>query len=67
MDNSRKLNSFAVRLKASNEGRGTVQPTIVVDILATSVCIDNICKLLKGFNDMVDLVVEVQETVPSKL
>jgi hypothetical protein len=27
---------------------------------------DNIEKLLKGFNTMLDLVVEVQETVPSK-
>ena len=65
MENARKLNSFTVRLKASNEGRGTAQPTIVVDILATSVNTDNIEKLLKGFNVMLDLVVEVQETVPS--
>ena len=67
MENARKLNSFTVRLHASNEGRGSATPTIVVDVVATSVSTDNVEKLLDGFNALLNLVVEVQETVPSKV
>ena len=67
MENAKKLNSFSVRLHASNEGRGTVAPTIVVDVQATSVCTENVEKLLNGFYGLLTLIVEVQETVPSRL
>jgi hypothetical protein len=67
MENAAKLNSFTVRLHASNEGRGSATPTIVVDVTATSVKTENVERLLNGFHALLTLVVEVQETVPSRL
>lgn len=68
MQNARKLNSFKVQLKATNEGRnGSVAPTIYVQVEATSVYTDNVQKLLEGFNSVLDLVVDLQEVVPSKV
>lgn len=67
MENARKLNSFTVRLHAANEGRGTAQPTISIDLFCSSVYTENVPKLLDAFRTVLDLAVEVQETVPSKL
>jgi hypothetical protein len=67
MENARNLNSFTVRLHASNEGRGTAQPTIVVDVTATSVKTDNVERLVEGFNNLLVIVVDLQETVPSRV
>jgi hypothetical protein len=67
MDNAAKLNSFSISLCASNEGRGTAQPTIIVDVKASCVKTENIEKLLDGFHGLLYLMVEVQETIPSRL
>jgi hypothetical protein len=59
--------SFTLHLKASNEGRGTAQPTVSIDFLCASVKTENVEKMLNGFHGLLNLAVEIQETVPSKL
>ena len=59
--------SFTMRLKATNEGRGSDAPTIALDLLCTSVKPENVEKMLGGFHALLTLAVEIQETVPSKV
>ena len=56
-----------MRLKATNEGRGSDAPTIALDLLCTSVKPENVEKMLGGFHALLSLAVEIQETVPSKV
>lgn len=67
MENARKLNSLTLRLSASNEGRGSTTPTIRLDLLCTSVNTENVERTLAGFRQLLDLAVDVQETVPSRV
>ena len=59
--------SFTIRLRASNEGRGTVEPTMALDLQCASVKAENLEKLIDGFHALLVLSIEAQETVPSKI
>jgi len=59
--------SFTMHLRASNEGRGTVEPTVSLDFRCTSVKAENAQKMLDGFHALLTLAAEIQETVPSKV